>query len=112
MYYIYIISTYLNYNIIILYTNYKYIIVLAKFVMYVLTSRFMIFLKTIVFNGFQYLFFRYRGRLISYNEFLPKDTVVELLDVCLLFKTKLENLYILPYYLKYGPLVSFFLLFH
>lgn len=52
------------------------------------------------------LFFRYRGRMINYNEFKFNDTRIELIDVGCFYQTKLDNLFVLPYYLLYEQLVS------
>lgn len=51
-------------------------------------------------------FFRHRGKLINFNEFKSDNTLVELIDVGTFYQTKLEKLYILPYFLYYDPLVS------
>lgn len=49
--------------------------------------------------------FRFRGRLISYNEFQSDDTRIELIDVGSFYQTKLDKTYDLPYYFLYDPLV-------
>jgi len=53
-----------------------------------------------------YYFYRYRGKLLSYNELQSDDTRIELIDIGSIHQTKLKNLLVLPYYLKYEPLVS------
>lgn len=50
--------------------------------------------------------FRYRGKLISFNEFQTDNTTIELIDYGSVYHTKLENLFVLPYYFEYEPLVS------
>jgi len=50
--------------------------------------------------------FRFRGKLISFNEFLTDNTMVQLIDFGFLHQTKLENLLVLPYLFMYEPLVS------
>lgn len=44
--------------------------------------------------------------MLSYNEFLTKDTVIELIDSGSIFNTQLCDLYQLPDKYKYDPLVS------
>lgn len=44
--------------------------------------------------------------MINYNEFKFNDTRIELIDVGSFYQTKLENLFVLPYYLLYEQLVS------
>ncbi|VVC40574.1 Hypothetical protein CINCED_3A001375 [Cinara cedri] len=46
----------------------------------------------------------FRGKLACFNEFLPNDTRIELIDIGCIYNTKLDNLYLLPYYLNYEPL--------
>lgn len=55
---------------------------------------------------FKKLYYRYRGRMLSYNEFLPKNTAVELIDSGSIVKKCLCDLYKLPDCFKYDPLVS------
>jgi len=50
--------------------------------------------------------FRYRGKLISFNEFQTENTRIELIDIGSVYQTKLDNLFVLPYYFMYEPLVS------
>lgn len=50
--------------------------------------------------------FRLRGKLISFNEFQTENTRIELIDYGSVYQTKLENLFVLPYFLIYEPLVS------
>jgi len=50
--------------------------------------------------------FRFRGKLISFNEFQTNNTRIELIDYGSVYQTKLENLFVLPYYFMYEPLVS------
>lgn len=50
--------------------------------------------------------FRYRGKLIQLCLFNPDSTTIELIDVGVTYKTNLQNLFDLPYYFKYDPLVS------
>ncbi|CAI6358736.1 unnamed protein product [Macrosiphum euphorbiae] len=47
----------------------------------------------------------YRGKLISFNEFLTDNTMIQLIDYGNFYETKLENLFVLPYYFFYEPLV-------
>jgi len=49
---------------------------------------------------------RFRGKLISFNEFLSDNTIIQLIDYGNVYETKLENLFVLPYYFMYEPLVS------
>lgn len=58
------------------------------------------------FKNYVLCLFRYRGKLISFNEFQTNNTRIELIDYGSVYHTKLENLFILPYYFEYGPLVS------
>lgn len=58
------------------------------------------------FKNYVLCLFRYRGKLISYNEFQTNNTRIELIDYGSVHHTKLENLFILPYYFMYEPLVS------
>ncbi|KAL4141977.1 hypothetical protein QTP88_004511 [Uroleucon formosanum] len=46
----------------------------------------------------------YRGKLISFNEFQTDNTTIELIDYGSVYHTKLENLFVLPYYFEYEPL--------
>ncbi|KAE9524914.1 hypothetical protein AGLY_014964 [Aphis glycines] len=46
----------------------------------------------------------YRGKLISFNEFLTDNTRIELIDIGSVYQTKLENLFVLPYFFTYEPL--------
>lgn len=46
----------------------------------------------------------YRGKLISFNEFQTDNTRIELIDYGSVYQTKLENLFVLPYYFMYEPL--------
>ncbi|XP_050057688.1 uncharacterized protein LOC114129948 isoform X1 [Aphis gossypii] len=46
----------------------------------------------------------YRGRMINYNEFKFNDTRIELIDVGCFYQTKLDNLFVLPYFLLYEQL--------
>ncbi|XP_029347622.1 uncharacterized protein LOC100166817 isoform X3 [Acyrthosiphon pisum] len=46
----------------------------------------------------------YRGKLIGFNEYLTDNTRIELIDYGSLYDTKLENLFVLPYYFMYEPL--------
>jgi len=46
----------------------------------------------------------YRGKLISFNEFQTDNTRIELIDIGSIYQTKLENLFVLPYYFLYEPL--------
>ncbi|XP_029344966.1 uncharacterized protein LOC100167801 isoform X2 [Acyrthosiphon pisum] len=46
----------------------------------------------------------FRGKLISYNEFLTDNTIIQLIDYGNVYETKLENLFDLPYYFMYEPL--------
>ncbi|XP_026818102.1 uncharacterized protein LOC113557019 isoform X2 [Rhopalosiphum maidis] len=46
----------------------------------------------------------YRGKLISFNEFQTDNTRIELIDIGSIYQTKLENLFVLPYYFMYEPL--------
>ncbi|XP_022168298.1 uncharacterized protein LOC111032328 isoform X2 [Myzus persicae] len=46
----------------------------------------------------------FRGKLISFNEFQTDNTRIELVDYGSFYQTKLENLFVLPYYFMYGPL--------
>eukprot|EP00102_Acyrthosiphon_pisum_P022410 XP_016659620.1 PREDICTED: uncharacterized protein LOC107883660 [Acyrthosiphon pisum] len=48
----------------------------------------------------------FRGKLISFNEFVTDNTLIELIDYGSVYETKLENLFVLPYYFMYEPLVS------
>lgn len=50
--------------------------------------------------------FRYRGKLIKLCLFNHENTTIELIDVGVTYKTKLQNVFDLPYYFKYDPLVS------
>jgi len=50
--------------------------------------------------------FRYRGKLISFNEYQTDNTRIDLIDYGSFYDTKLENLFVLPYYFMYEPLVS------
>ncbi|XP_029341209.1 uncharacterized protein LOC115033194 [Acyrthosiphon pisum] len=47
---------------------------------------------------------RFRGKLISFNEFVTDNTLIELIDYGSVYETKLENLFVLPYYFMYEPL--------
>ncbi|CAI6358820.1 unnamed protein product [Macrosiphum euphorbiae] len=47
----------------------------------------------------------FRGKLISFNEFLTDNTIIQLIDYGNFYETKLENLFVLPYYFLYEPLV-------
>ena len=49
---------------------------------------------------------RFRGKLISFNEFVTDNTIIELIDYGSVHETKLENLFVLPYYFTYEPLIS------
>lgn len=44
--------------------------------------------------------------MISYDEFKFDDTRIELIDVGCFYQTKLDNLFVLPYYLLHEQLVS------
>lgn len=44
--------------------------------------------------------------MICYNEFQFNDTRIELIDVGSFYQTKLDNLFVLPYYFLYEQLVS------
>lgn len=57
---------------------------------------------------YTYYIFRFRGKLISYNEFMCNDTVIELIDFGYIYATKMQNVFILPYYFNYDPLVSIY----
>ncbi|KAE9525099.1 hypothetical protein AGLY_014513 [Aphis glycines] len=46
----------------------------------------------------------YRGRMICYNEFQFNDTRIELIDVGSFYQTKLDNLFVLPYFFLYKQL--------
>ncbi|XP_060858547.1 uncharacterized protein LOC132935918 isoform X2 [Metopolophium dirhodum] len=46
----------------------------------------------------------FRGKLISFNEFLTDNTIIQLIDYGNVYETKLENLFVLPYYFMYEPL--------
>lgn len=59
-----------------------------------------------VFINYVLCLFRFRGKLISFNEFQTDNTRIELVDYGSFYQTKLENLFVLPYYFMYGPLVS------
>lgn len=50
--------------------------------------------------------FRQRGKLINFNEFLIDDIRVELIDDGSFIQTKLQNVFALPYFYAYNPLVS------
>ncbi|XP_060862031.1 uncharacterized protein LOC132939048 [Metopolophium dirhodum] len=47
----------------------------------------------------------FRGKLISYNEFKTENTLIQLIDYGNFYETKLENLFVIPYYFIYEPLV-------
>ncbi|XP_008187183.1 uncharacterized protein LOC100570802 [Acyrthosiphon pisum] len=47
----------------------------------------------------------FRGKLISFNEFVTDNTIIQLIDYGQIYKTKLENLFELPYFFTYDPLV-------
>eukprot|EP00102_Acyrthosiphon_pisum_P022388 XP_016659598.1 PREDICTED: uncharacterized protein LOC107883650 [Acyrthosiphon pisum] len=46
----------------------------------------------------------FRGKLISFNEFVTKNTIVQLIDYGTEYSTKLESLFELPYFFTYEPL--------
>lgn len=50
--------------------------------------------------------FRYRGKMLSFNEVLIENTVVELIDSGSIVKKQLCDLFKLPDCYKYDPLVS------
>ncbi|XP_050441642.1 uncharacterized protein LOC126846351 isoform X4 [Adelges cooleyi] len=45
-----------------------------------------------------------RGKLLSHNEYQSDNTIIELIDEGSIYRTKMENLYTLPYYFLYDPL--------
>ncbi|VVC26980.1 Tudor domain [Cinara cedri] len=47
----------------------------------------------------------YRGKLIKLCLFNPDDTTIDLIDVGVTYKTKLQYVFEIPYYFKYEPLV-------
>ncbi|XP_060853511.1 uncharacterized protein LOC132931636 isoform X2 [Rhopalosiphum padi] len=46
----------------------------------------------------------HRGKMVCYNELQFHDTKIELIDVGCFYQTKLDNLFILPYYFLYEQL--------
>lgn len=52
------------------------------------------------------VYFRLRGRILSYNEFLSNNTTIELIDTGSIVNKPLNDLYYLPEELRYDPLVS------
>eukprot|EP00102_Acyrthosiphon_pisum_P026205 XP_016663415.1 PREDICTED: uncharacterized protein LOC100569023 [Acyrthosiphon pisum] len=46
----------------------------------------------------------FRGQLISFNEFVTDNTIIQLIDYGSMYETRLENLFVLPYYFMYEPL--------
>jgi len=58
------------------------------------------------FINYVFCLLRFRGKLISFNEFLTDNTIILLIDFGYVYRTNLENLFVLPYYFKYEPLVS------
>ncbi|XP_060860314.1 uncharacterized protein LOC132937513 [Metopolophium dirhodum] len=46
----------------------------------------------------------FRGKLISFNEFVTNNTMIQLIDYGSVYETKLENLFVLPYFFLYEPL--------